>query len=409
MPLFQYRGRNQRGEPVYGRLEGSSADAVADQLFNSGVTPIDISPADITRDVVAGLKALGAVSRSAKIALNDQIFLCRQMYTLLKAGVPILQALSGLRETTQNPALARILGSVSDGLDSGLDLTTALGRHPEFSTLFVSMVQVGESTGSLAEAFQQLAIYLEREKATRDRVKQALRYPTVVIGAIVVAMFFINIFVIPAFARVYAGLRAELPIFTKMLIATSNFFVAHWPVLLVGMVGLFVAARMYVRSPNGRYRWHRLKLRLPIVGNLMMQAALARFGRSLATTLRAGVPLVQAFTVVSRAIDNEFIGARVLQIRDGIERGDTITRTATATGLFPPLVLQMIAVGEETGAVDELLLEVAEYYDRELDYSLKNLSSAIEPILIGVIGIMVLILALGVFLPMWDLAAAARR
>ena len=409
MPLFQYRGRNQRGEPVYGRLEGSSADAIADQLFNSGVTPIDISPADITRDVVAGLKALGAVSRSAKIALNDQIFLCRQMYTLLKAGVPILQALSGLRETTQNPALARILGSVSDGLDSGLDLTTALSRHPEFSTLFVSMVQVGESTGSLAESFQQLAIYLEREKDTRDRVKQALRYPTVVMGAIVVAMFFINIFVIPAFARVYAGLRAELPIFTKMLIASSNFFVAHWPVLLVGMVSLFVAARVYVRSPNGRYRWHRLKLRLPIVGNLMMQAALARFGRSLATTLRAGVPLVQAFTVVSRAIDNEFIGARVLQIRDGIERGDTITRTATATGLFPPLVLQMIAVGEETGAVDELLLEVADYYDRELDYSLKNLSSAIEPILIGVIGVMVLILALGVFLPMWDLAAAARR
>jgi MSHA biogenesis protein MshG len=394
---------------VYGRLEGSSADAVADQLFNSGVTPIDISPADITRDVVAGLKALGAVSRSGKIALNDQIFLCRQMYTLLKAGVPILQALSGLRETTQNPALARILGSVSDGLDSGLDLTTALSRHPEFSTLFVSMVQVGETTGSLAESFQQLAIYLEREKATRDRVKQALRYPTVVIGAIVVAMFFINIFVIPAFARVYAGLRAELPIFTKMLIASSNFFVAHWPALLVGTAVAIVVVRLYVRGTNGRYRWHRLKLRLPIVGNLMLQAALARFGRSLATTLRAGVPLVQAFTVVSRAIDNEFIGARVLQIRDGIERGDTITRTATATGLFPPLVLQMIAVGEETGAVDELLLEVADYYDRELDYSLKNLSTAIEPILIGVIGVMVLILALGVFLPMWDLAAAARR
>lgn len=409
MPLFQYRGRNQRGEPVYGRLEGSSADAIADQLFNSGVTPIDISPADITRDVVAGLKALGAFSRSGKIALNDQIFLCRQMYTLLKAGVPILQALSGLRETTQNPVLARILGSVSDGLDSGLDLTTALGRHPEFSTLFVSMVQVGESTGSLAESFQQLAIYLEREKDTRDRVKQALRYPAVVIGAIVVAMFIINIFVIPAFAKVYAGLRAELPIFTKMLIASSNFFVNHWPVLLVGVAGAFIAARLYVRSANGRYRWHRIKLRLPIVGKLMMQAALARFGRSLATTLRAGVPLVQAFTVVSRAIDNEFIGARVLQIRDGIERGDTITRTATATGLFPPLVLQMIAVGEETGAVDELLLEVADYYDRELDYSLKNLSTAIEPILIGVIGVMVLILALGVFLPMWDLAAAARR
>jgi len=409
MPLFQYRGRNQRGEPVHGRIEGASADAIADQLFNSGVTPIDIAPADITRDVLAGLKAFGARQRTVKIALHDQVFFCRQMYTLLKAGVPLLQALAGLRETTKNPALARILTSISEGLDSGLDLTTALGRHPEFSSLFVSMVQVGEATGSLPEAFEQLAIYLEREKGTRDRVKQALRYPAVVLGAIVLAMFVINIFVIPAFAKVYAGFRAELPLATKVLIATSNFFVAHWVVLLIGMVALVLAARLYVRTNEGRYRWHRYKLRLPIVGNLMMQAALARFARSLSTTLRAGVPLVQAFTVVSRAIDNDFMGARILQIRDGIERGDTITRTSAATGLFPPLVLQMLAVGEETGAIDRLLLEVAEYYDRELDYSLKNLSTAIEPILIGVIGVMVLILALGVFLPMWDLASAARR
>lgn len=409
MPSFQYRGRNQRGESVYGRIEGASADAIADQLFNSGVTPIDISPADITRDVMAGLKALGSRSRGAKIALHDQVFFCRQMYTLLKAGVPLLQALSGLRETTQNPALARILGSVSDGLDSGLDLTTALGRHPEFSTLFVSMVQVGETTGSLPEAFEQLAIYLEREKDTRDRVRQALRYPAVVIGAIVLAMFIINIFVIPAFAKVYAGFRAELPWATKALIATSNFFINHWALMLIGIVVVIVGARLYLRTANGRYRWHRYKLRLPVIGNLMVQAVLARFARSLSTTLRAGVPLVQAFTVVSRAVDNDFIGARVLQIRDGIERGDTITRTAAATGMFPPLVLQMVSVGEETGAIDDLLLEVAEYYDRELDYSLKNLSTAIEPILIGVIGVMVLILALGVFLPMWDLASAARR
>lgn len=409
MPLFQYRGRNQRGEPVHGRIEGASADAIADQLFNSGVTPIDISPADITRDVLAGLRALKGRGRNTKIALHDQIFFCRQMYTLVKAGVPLLQALSGLRETTQNPALARILQSISEGLDSGLDLTTAMSRHPEFSALFISMVQVGETTGSLAEAFEQLAIYLEREKDTRDRVKQALRYPAVVIGAIVLAMFIINIFVIPAFAKVYSGFRAELPWATKALIASSNFFINHWPVLLVGTVVAILALRYYVRTPDGRYRWHRYKLRMPIVGHLMMQAALARFARSLSTTLRAGVPLVQAFTVVSRAVDNDFIGSRVLQIRDGIERGDTITRTAAATGLFPPLVLQMVSVGEETGAIDELLLEVADYYDRELDYSLKNLSAAIEPILIGVIGVMVLILALGVFLPMWDLASAARR
>lgn len=409
MPFFQYRGRNQRGEAVRGQLEAPSAEACADQLLASGIIPIDILPADIRRDVMGGLRAWRARLGEAPIELDDLIFFCRQMYTLLKAGVPILQALRGLRETTRNPRLATVLAGVSEALDAGLDLSGALGRYPDvFSNLFVSLIQVGETTGALPEAFAQLATYLEREKDTRERIKQAMRYPLIVIGAIALALSIINFFVIPAFAKVYKSFRAELPWATKLLIAVSDFFLAYWPWLIAALLAALLGWRFYVKTPAGRYRWHRLRLRLPVVGPIFFEAALARFARALAIALRAGVPLVQGFTVVSRAVDNEFIAVRILQMRDGVERGETITRTAATTGLFPPLVLQMLAVGEETGALDALLLEVADYYDREVDYGLKNLSAALEPLLILAIGAMVLILALGVFLPMWDLVRAAR-
>lgn len=409
MPAYTYRGRNRRGEAVEGQVEGASVDAVANQLFNNGITPIDIIEADAASDVLGGLRALRIRLSEGRVELLDQVFFCRQMYTLLKAGVPLLQALRGLRESTQNPALAKVIGSISEGLDAGLDLTGALRRHPHiFSSLFISMVQVGETTGSLPGAFLQLSIYLERDKDTRDRIRQAMRYPTMVLAAITIAMFVINLFVIPTFAKVYAGFRAELPWATRVLITTSDFTVQYWYWVLALLVLLALAIRLYVNTPEGRYQWHRFKLKIPLVGPILYRATLGRFARSMAITLRAGVPLVHGMTVISRAVDNDFIGERIIQMRDGIERGESITRTASATGLFPALVIQMITVGEETGAMDDLLQEVAEYYEREVDYDLKNLSSAIEPVLIVIIGIIVMILALGVFLPMWDLAKAAR-
>ena len=406
---FQYTGRNRRGEAVNGHIEAATAEAVASQLFNNGITPIDIQPSAAVRDVFGDLKSLLGRLREGRVAISDLIFFCRQMYTLLKAGVPIMQSLRGLRDSTQNPALASVIGSISEGLDAGMDLTTAVRRHPQvFSNLFASLVQVGETTGNLAEAFQQLAAYLEREKDTRERIKQALRYPSIVVFAITVALFIINIFVIPAFARVYTGFHAQLPLPTRLLIATSHFVVHYWGVMLTAVVVVAAGVQRYLRTADGRYRWHRVKLKLPVVGRIIYCATLGRFARSLAVTLDAGVPLVQGMSVVSRAVDNEFVGERIAQMRDGVERGESITRCATATGLFPPLVLQMISVGEESGALDELLREVADYYEREVDYDLRNLNTAIEPILISIIGVIVLILALGVFLPMWDLARAAQ-
>jgi len=404
--LFQYKGRNQRGEAVSGQIEAGSADAVATQLFNNGIIPVDITVTSASADVLAGMRGMFG---EPKVQLTDLILFSRQMYTLLKAGVPIMQALRGLEGSTHNPTLVRVIGEIHESLDAGLDLTSALRRHTDvFSSLYISMVQVGETTGALQESFLQMSSYLELEKETRERVKSATRYPMFVVISIAVAIFVINLFVIPAFSKVYASFGAELPWATKMLIATSNFTVAYWYVILIVLGLAILCLRVYVKTTEGRYRWHKLKLRLPAVGGIIYRASLGRFARALALTIKAGVPLVQGLTVVSRAVDNDYVGGQVAQMRDGVERGETITRTAAATGMFPPLVLQMLAVGEETGAVDELMGEVAGYYEREVDYDLKNLSDAIQPILIIFIGILVFILALGVFLPMWDLPQAVK-
>ncbi|MCR4347467.1 MAG: type II secretion system F family protein [Sulfuricaulis sp.] len=408
MALFHYKGRNQRGEAVRGHLEAASSDAVAAQLMNSGVIPIDIGVAQVREDILGALKA--RLAASTPITLTDLSLFSRQMYTLLKAGVPIMQALRGLRESTQNPALAKVIIGISESLDTGLDLTSAMRRHPQvFSSLYVNMVQVGETTGSLQEVFLQMTVYLEREKDTRDRIKSATRYPIFVVAAIFIAMFIINLFVIPTFAKVYAGFKIELPWATKILIASSNFTVAYWPVILMTIITAIFAIRYYIRTPEGRYRWHKMKLDIPVVGKVIYKATLGRFSRALAVMMKSGVPLVQGMTVVSRAVDNDYISERIVQMRDGVERGETISRTAAATGMFPSLVIQMISVGEDTGSVDELMFNVADYYDREVDYDITNLSTALQPILIVFLSIMVFILALGVFLPMWDLVQVARK
>ena len=408
MALFQYKGRNQRGEAVRGHLEAASSDAVAAQLMNSGVIPIDIGVAQVREDILGALKA--RLAASTPITLTDLSLFSRQMYTLLKAGVPIMQALRGLRDSTQNPALAKVIIGISESLDTGLDLTSAMRRHPQvFSSLYVNMVQVGETTGSLQEVFLQMTVYLEREKDTRDRIKSATRYPIFVVAAIFMAMFIINLFVIPTFAKVYAGFKIELPWATKILIASSNFTVAYWPVILMTIITAIFAIRYYIRTPEGRYRWHKMKLGIPVVGKVIYKATLGRFARALAVMMKSGVPLVQGMTVVSRAVDNDYISERIVQMRDGVERGETISRTAAATGMFPSLVIQMISVGEDTGSVDELMFNVADYYDREVDYDITNLSTALQPILIVFLSIMVFILALGVFLPMWDLVQVARK
>jgi len=405
MPSFAYTGRNGRGELIRGSLEGNDSGAVADQLLSTGITPIDIQQA-------AGNEARQSLNLQfgQAVSLVDLMLFSRQMYTLLKAGVPILRALAGLEESMTNPAFKKVIADLRASLDSGRELSVAMRRHPGvFSNFYVSLVRVGEGTGLLQDVFLRLYEHLEFEKEIRERIKSALRYPLFVVAAMVVALVVINIVVIPAFAKLFQGFNATLPLMTRILIGGSDFTLQYWPLLLALAVGAAFGFRVWKTTPAGKYAWDRFKLRLPIAGKVIHKATLARFARSLSLSLRSGVPVVQGLTSVAGVVDNDYLAGRIEKMREGVERGESVLRTAAQAGVFTPVVLQMIAVGDETGELDDLMLEVAHLYEREVDYEIKTLAAQIEPILIVFLGVIVLILALGVFLPIWDLSRVALR
>ena len=334
----------------------------------------------------------------------------RQMHTLLKSRVPILRALAGLQESTFNPVLKEIIEAIRIDLEAGKELSSALQRHQKvFGDYYISLVRVGEATGLLDEVFLRLFEFLEFEKDMRQRVKAALRYPVFVICAMAAAVVLINVLVIPVFAKIFEAFKAELPLPTRMLLGFSDFMVSYWFVLIALAFGAVVLFRSWIATTAGRLVWDRYKLRIPIAGKIILKATLARFARSFALAMRAGVPIVNGLNVVANVVDNAFIAGRIVQMRDGVERGESVSRTSAATGVFTPVVLQMVAVGDETGELDDMMFEVAELYEREVDYELKSLASQIEPILIVFLGVLVLILALAVFLPIWDLGKVALK
>ena len=406
MSLFHYKGHDKAGEVVTGEFEADSTDQTASHLINIGITPVNIGPvADKKDDVLAVLRSL---SSEKKPQLNDLIMFSRQMATLLNAGIAILPSLSGLKNHLEHPGLSAALGELASDLEKGRALSVSMHRFPNiFPPLFISMVNVGENTGQLGPAFAQISQYLEVDRETQDQIKTATRYPTFVMIALVIAMVILNLFVIPSFTSVFAGFGTELPWATRLLIATSDFTVNYWHLILLAAIVTFMGLSAYLKTEDGKYKWDRFKLRLPIVGTIIERATLARFSRAFSMAFRAGVPITQTLAIVSKAVDNSYLERQIMSMRDGLEHGESLTQTAIASGLFTPLVLQMISVGEETGGVDDMLDEVANFYEREVEFDTKKLSSAIEPIMITVTGVIVLLLALGLFLPMWDLGGAA--
>jgi len=400
MARYSYRGRTARGEAVESIVEASSEDAVASQLMNSGITPIEINIAVEAPKTVSLKRKLGL----GKPTIEELILFAKQLSTLFKAGIPITRAMNGLAQTTHNEYLKEILEHSIRQLEAGKPLSAGLAKYPEvFPSVFLSVMKVGESTGRLDEAFEQLSFYLERDKMIRDKIKEATRYPTFVLMFLAAAFTALNIFVIPKFSGVFEKMHLELPFYTKILLATSDVFVNYWPWMLATIALMILATRQYISTEAGRFKFDKAKFSIPYIGEIVRKAILARFCRAFALTQQAGVPLVQALTLVANAVGNTFVSDRVINMRSGVERGDNLTNTATATGLFTPLVLQMIAVGEETGQVDEMLVKVAEFYEEEVNYEIRFLSAQIEPALILIIAAMVLILALGIFMPMWDL------
>lgn len=407
MALFEYTGRTTAGESVRGRLEGGSAASVAGELTAQGILPVRIDPA--TSETADAFDQFKRWWHQRSISLTDLIMFCRQMKTLTQSGVPITRALRGLSETMRNPEFGRTLSEVADELEKGHDLAGVLGRQPKiFSKLFVSIVHLGETSGRLEDSFEQLHGYLTLEDETRKRIKSALRYPTMVIVSIVVAVGVINAFVIPPFIKLFASFGEDLPWTTQLLMTTSELTTRYWHFGVVFIAMGWWIFRKWLGTVEGRKTFDRLQLQAPGLGDILERALLARFCRTLAITLGAGLPVTQCLSIAARAVDNEHVAERILDMRKDIEGGDSLTNAAHGAHLFTPLVLQMLAVGEETGGVEQALTEVASYYEREVDYDLKRVSESIEPIMLIFVGALVLCLAMGVYLPMWEMASAAR-
>ncbi len=411
MIRFAYTGRSAAG-PVNGTLEGSDANAVADLLFARGVTPLRIEPEPAAPSAAGPSVPLAERLKGwlqPPIGVVDLMLFCRQLHTLLRSGVPILRALLGLQESATHPGMRDCLAEVRRSLESGIELSMSFAQQSHlFNGFFVAMVRVGEMTGRLDEVFDRLCKHLEFEMFMRQQVKSALRYPMFVMAAMVAAIAVINVLVIPAFATVFETFHAELPIPTRILLATSRFTLDFGWLLALAAIGAGFGWNAWRHTPAGKLKWDQFVLGLPVAGKIVRKAMLARFARGFAMALKSGVPIERALAAVSQTVENSFIAQRVDGMREAVERGESILRAAAAAGVFTPVVLQMIGVGEETGAVDELMEEVAELYSNEVQYELKTLSQQVEPILIVFLGALVLVLALGVFLPMWDLGRVAR-
>ena len=407
MPLFRFKARDKTGKLHEGELDAATRDAVATRIIDDRMTPVSIEA--INESVASMNIDLSRFFPDKKVSLDDIVLFCRQMHALTRSGIPIMRAVFGLAETSKSEVMEEILKDVGHSLGRGNTLSQSLKQHEhQFSPLFISMVHVGESTGKLDDAFSQLVRHLEMERDTKKKVASALRYPSLVITSIFAAVMVVNIFVIPSFSKVFAKFGADLPLATTILLNTSNFFLQYWWLILGVVFGSIIFLVKYIKTEKGEYQWDKIKLRLPLVGDLLNRIALSRFTRTFAMLFSAGVPILNALEVSSEAIGNKYIEFAVKEMRAGIERGDSLARTANASGMFTPLILQMITVGEESGAVDKLLEDVSDFYDQETEYDVQNLSAAIEPIMLVFMGGLVLVLALGIFLPLWDLGAAAR-
>ena len=409
MPQFKYAGKSTQGGPQKGVIEAASSQAAAQALLSQNIVPLTIVESK-KRSAENGGDGFDITRLfQQKVGLDEMIIFSRQMYSLLKAGIPIIRAIKGLSENASHKRFQEILKDIADQLEQGRSLSSSMAKYEKvFTRLTISVVVVGENTGKLDDVFLQLALYFEREQETRKRIKSALRYPTFVLIALAIAMFILNLFVVPVFTQMFERFDTELPIMTRVLIGTSNFFVSYWWLLIIVIVGGIFAVKQYVNSTNGRLKWDKFKLKLPVVGSIIERSLLARYSRSFSMILRAGVPLTAGLSLTADAVDNAHMQMRIKTMRQGIEKGDSLLRVSKNSELFSTLVLQMIAVGEETGRLEQLLEESADYYEREVDFDLKSLTAKIEPILIGFVAVMVLILALGIFTPMWNMMSAVK-
>ena len=382
-------------------MEGVDRDAVAAQLKKRGILPLTISQ---ILPPSANEQSLLAFFERPKI--NDLLLFARQMATLSRSGVPLVRSFQGLIESSGNGGLKRAMVAILANLQAGRDLSASLAEHPKiFDKFFVRIIRVGEETGRLDEAFSQIFNYLENGKKTRQRIVSAVRYPIFVLFTVTLALAVVNYYVVPAFVELFTKFGAELPLSTQILLDISKFTHKYALTILVVFFLLFMGIKLSLTTTNGRLYWDRILLQPPLVGSLLQRISLARLARIFVLGSRSGMSMVQVLSAVEETVNNRFIAQRVALIKLGVTQGESLAQAARGSKIFTPLVVQMISVGEETGQVEQMMAEVAEFYEQEVDYEIQAISSTIEPLLLLFLAVIVLVLAMGIFLPLWDLGA----
>lgn len=404
MPAYNYKARDKAGKLITGVMDAPGCEMVASHLDDLGYIPVSIQEKE--KDVIS----LDFLERYRRVSAEDLILFSRQLSTLFNAGIPLLAALDVLAEQIENKRMKEDINAIRNDIERGSSLSDALARHPRvFPSLYVSMVKVAETAGTLDKILDHLASMAEYEKDTRARIKAATRYPKIVVTTISLAFIILVTLVVPRFAAMFSRFGATLPLPTRIMIGTSDVFRDYWFVMLMMASLTIVGFRWYTNTERGRLRRDGLKLRIPVFGPLFLKIAMSRFTYIFGMLMRSGVSILDTLEITSATVGNAVISREVDKLRGSVKEGSGLSRPLKQSGVFTPLVVQMISVGEESGKLDEMMAKVSQYYDREVEYTIKNLSTLIEPALIITMGGMVLFLALGIFLPMWDMARVISR
>jgi len=406
MPSFQYRARDQEGKAITGLLDGSDRAAVAEQILRLGYIPVDIKLKEKEKKVKKGTAADWADRFMRRVSPNELIYFNRQLALVLGAGVPLLTCLRIMGKQTTNERLGEVLVGISDDVEGGSDLSQAMAAYPSiFPPIYIQMIRAGEAAGQLETTLNRIAALQEYELETRERVKAATRYPKLVVGVLTVAFFVVVYFVIPTFAKIFSGFGAELPLPTRMMIALDKYIKEYWAVTLAGVFILVPLLVWWLRTPPGRYMFDRLKIKIPIFGTLISKFVLSRFSRIFATLNASGLPILKTLEISAKTVGNVYYAQSLEKVAEEVRRGENISDVLVRAGIFPPLLHQMVVVGETTGKLDEVLGKVSDYYDQDVDYAIKRFSTLIEPVLIMILAGFVLFFALSVFLPLFNLAS----
>ncbi len=396
MPVFEYTARTATGEETTGTVDLPSREDVVKHLRQN-------------RMMVVRVREQQKRKRGGRIPTRDTVIFTRQFATMINSGLPLVQALDILAQQTENKHLSGVTRQVVYDVESGHTLADALDKHKNaFSQLYVNMVAAGEAGGILDTILLRLATFLEKNDAIVRKVKGAMIYPAVIFSVAIIAVVVLLIFVIPTFESMFASVNLELPLPTRVVIGMSQLLQGWWWLMLLVVIGLFFAVKQYYQTPGGRLNIDRALLRMPVLGDLLRKSAVSRFTRTLSTLLSSGVSILEGLEITARTAGNQVIHDAVMQSRGSIAGGETIAAPLEKSGVFPPMVTSMIAVGEATGGLDEMLSKIADFYDDEVDAAVSALLSLMEPIMIVVLGVVVGGMIVAMYLPIFDMINAVQ-